>query len=195
MRFPLKALALCALVATQGCAALEFLGGRCTQEQLTVTWPATITRGSTVTSVLLVSTLTPANVGQNQFDALRAALTQGALTKYNVTWGVDAFNVNGGFIAFTHATPLSDGETQQINSAFVGGGWGANEVTVAPVPAVSVRADNFTATSATGTITALDGSPLRLRIDVTTRNAAGETIRLTGEAGFHYEKVTKTCVS
>jgi hypothetical protein len=58
-----------------------------------------------------------------------------------------------------------------------------------------VRADNFTGTSATGTITALDGSPLRLRIDVTTRNAAGETIRLTGEAGFHYEKVTKTCVS
>ena len=195
MRFPLKALALCALVATQGCAALEFLGGRCTQEQLTVTWPATITRGITVTSVLLVSTLTPANVGQNQFDALRAALTQGALTKYNVTWGVDAFNVNGGFIAFTHATPLSVGETQQINTAFNGGGWGANAVSAAPVAAVSVRADNFTATSATGTLTALNGSPLRLRIDVTTSNAAGETIRLTGEAGFHYDKVTKTCVS
>lgn len=195
MRFPLRALALFALVATQGCAALEFLGGRCTQEQLTVTWPATITRGSAVTNVLLVSTLTRANVGQNQFNALRAALTQGDPTKYSVTWGVDAFNVNGGFIAFTHATPLSDGKTQQINTAFNGGGWAATALSAAPVAAVSVRADNFTATSAAGTITALDGSPLRLRIDVTTSNAAGETIRLTGEAGFHYDKVTKTCVS
>ncbi len=195
MRFPLRALVLSALIATQGCVALEALGGRCTQEQLTVTWPATITRGSTVTSVLLVSTLTPANVDQNQFDALRAALTQGDPTNYNVTWGVDAFNVNGGFIAFTHGTPLNTGESVQINAAFNGGGWGANQVSVAPVPAISVRADNFTATGASGTITALDGSPLRLRIDVTTTNSAGETIRLTGEAGFHYDKVTKTCVS
>ena len=195
MRFPLRALALSALITTQGCATVEFLGGRCTQEQLSVTWQATITRGSTVTNVLLVSTLTPANVGQNQFDALRAALTQGDQTRYNVTWGVDAFNVNGGFIAFTHGTPLSIGETQQVTTAFNGGGWGANAVATAPAPAVSVRADNFTATSATGTITALNVSPVRLRIDVTTSNAAGETIRLTGEAGFHYDKVTKPCVT
>ena len=193
MRFPLRALVLSALIATQGCYAVEALGGRCTQEQLTVTWPTTITRGNTVTSVLLVSTLTPSNVDKNQFDALRAALTQGDPTNYNVTWGVDAFNVNGGFIAFTHATPLSAGQSVQINAAFNGGGWGANQVSVAPVPAISVRADNFTATGASGTITALDASPLRLRIDVTTTNAAGETIRLTGEAGFHYDKVTKPC--
>lgn len=195
MRFSPKILALCALLGSQGCAALEFLGGRCTQEQLTVTWPATITRGSTVTNVLLVSTLTPGNVDQNQFDALRAALTQGDQTKYNVTWGVDAFNVNGGFIAFTFGTPLVTGETLEIKAAFTGGGWGANAVAAAPVPAVSVRADNFTSTAAFGTITALASSPLRLRIDVTTTNAAGESIRITGEAGFHYDKVTKTCVS
>src|ERR1044071_1326915 len=136
MRLPLRALVLSALIATQGCYAVEALGGRCTQEQLTVTWPTTITRGNTVTSVLLVSTLTPSNVDKNQFDALRAALTQGDPTKYNVTWGVDAFNVNGGFIAFTHATPLSAGQSVQINAAFNGGGWGANQVSVAPVPAI-----------------------------------------------------------
>jgi hypothetical protein len=58
---------------------------------------------------------------------------------------------------------------------------------------VAVRAENFNATSATGSIVVVSTSPLRLRIDVTTQNAAGETIRLTGDAGFSYNKAFENC--
>lgn len=197
MRAPPKALALAALVTTQGCAgigALEALGGSCTQEQLVVTWQAAITRGTSLSTTLLVATLTPDNISQTEFNTLRQALTEGGPGTYNVTWTVPAFNVNGGHITFRHGAPLPSGETQQVGTTFTGEGWSAQPATPILPPAVSLTADNFTATSATGSITVLASSPLRLRIDVTTRNAAGETIRLTGDPGFAYQKVTKTCV-
>ena len=198
MRFPQTILALSALAAVQGCLgsalALEAIAPKCTQEQIVVTWPITITRGSSVTSPLLTTTLTQTNIDRAQFDALRQTLTEGGgSSPYNVTWTMPAFNVNGGYIAFTHAAPLATGESQQVSVAFSGGGWGARPATPAFPPAVSVRADNFVATSASGSITALATSPLRLRIDITTANAAGETIRLTGDAGFSYSKVQALC--
>ncbi|HEX6574863.1 MAG TPA: hypothetical protein VF042_07805 [Gemmatimonadaceae bacterium] len=190
-------IALIPLMAAQGCShigALEALGGKCTQEQLTVTWPATITRGSSTTGALLVHTLTPSNVNQAQFNQLRQALVQGGdPLAYNVTWTVSAFETNGGYISFTHQAPLTSGASQQITSTFNGAGWGAAPFQPAPW-AVSMRADNFTATSATGTITALNSAPLRLRIDVTAQNNTGESIRVTGDAGFNYAKVTKPCI-
>jgi len=198
MRFPQTALALSALLGVQGCLkatlALEAIAPKCTQEQIVVTWPITITRGSSVTSPLLTTTLTQTNIDRTQFDALKQTLTEGGgAGTYNVTWTIPAFDVNGGYIALTHAAPLAGGETQQVSVAFAGGGWGARPVTSAVPPAVSVRADNFVATSASGSITVLAASPLRLRIDITTANAAGETIRLTGEAGFSYHKVQALC--
>ncbi len=194
MRFLSKALALTALITTQGCVVLESLGGSCTQEQITVTWHATITRGTSVTTPLLVTTITPQNIDPSQFQILRQTLTSGGGSgTYNVMWTVSAFEVNGGYIAFTHAAPLASGETQQVASAFAGGGWGAQSIAAATPPAISVRADNFTATSASGSISVIDSSPLRLRIDVTTSNASGETLRLAGEPGFSYAKVTKSC--
>ena len=197
MRYPAKLLGLSLLLATQACygiGALEALGGSCEQEQLVTTWHVTITRGGTVTSPLLTNTLTPSNIDQAQFNTLRSLLVDGARPgTYNVTWSLPAFNVNGGHISFTHAMPLSQGETQQVNATFSGGGWAA-QAGAALTPAVSVRADNFTATSASGSITVLSTAPLRLQIDVTTRSASGETIRLTGDTGFAYQKVTKTCV-
>jgi hypothetical protein len=36
-------------------------------------------------------------------------------------------------------------------------------------------------------------TPLRLKIDVTTRNAANQSMSLTGEAQFEYEKVHSNC--
>jgi hypothetical protein len=196
MRFPANTLTLAAVVALQGCYAFEALGGRCLQEQLTVTFPVTITRGSTTTSTLLTTTITPSNLDQTRFARLRQSLVEGTDTElFTVTWMVPAFDINGGMIAFTHTAPLSSGETQQVTGAFDGGGWGADPAARAILPAISVRADNFTATKASGSITVLNTAPLRLRIDVTTLNDAGETIRITGEAGFHYDKVTKPCIS
>ena len=198
MRFPQTILALSALAGVQGCLgaarALEAIAPKCTQEQIVVTWPITITRGSSVTSPLLTATLTQTNIDRTQFDALRQSLIEGGQTgTYNVVWTIPAFNVNGGYISLTHTAPLATGETQQVGVAFSGGGWGAQHVAAANLPGISVRADNFVATSATGSITALAGAPLRLRIDITTANAAGETIRLTGDAGFSYHKVVALC--
>jgi hypothetical protein len=193
MRFKQAVLALSAVSAMQGCVTLESLGPSCMQEQLIVTWPVTITRGASATSPLLTTTLTPSNVDRAQFDALRQVLVEGTATAHNVTWTIPAFDVNGGYIALSHAAPLASGETQQVSAAFEGGGWGAQPTTAAAPPAVAVRANNFIATSATGSITALASSPLRLHIDITTANANGETIRLTGDVGFHYDKVKALC--
>src|SRR5215212_915597 len=101
MRIANKFLALSALVITQGCyealGRLEGLGGSCPQEQLGVTFPVTITRGSSVTSPLITKTMIPGGeIGQSQFDLLRQALVDGGTGSYNVTWAVPAFDTNGG---------------------------------------------------------------------------------------------------
>ena len=192
-----RLLALFTLLATGGCrhiGALEALGGRCEQEQLVATWHVTITRGSVVSSPLLTTTLTPDNINRAEFNALRSALVDGSLAQYNVTWTLPAFGVNGGHISLRHGVPLTAGETQQVGATFTGGGWGAQPAGAALPPAVSVNAGNFTATSASGSFTVLSAAPARLSVDVTVRDAGGETIRLTGEPGFAYQKVTKPCV-
>ena len=196
MRYAAKTLSLSALLATQACyglGALEALGGSCPQEQLVVTFPVTITRGGLVTSTLITRTMTPSSIDQTQFNALRQALVDGGTASYNVTWTVPAFDANGS-ISFMHPVPIPVGETRQVSAVFSGGGWGAQPATLAATPAISLRADSFTATSVSGTMTALNSAPVRLGIDVTTTNATGETIRVTGEAGFAYQKVTTTCI-
>jgi hypothetical protein len=89
--------------------------------------------------------------------------------------------------------PLTQGEVVPVELAFDGGGWGATDIPRATAAAVAVRAQNFNATSATGTMTVLSASPLRVAIDVTARSASGETMRLLGQAGFAYQVVTKIC--
>ena len=194
MRLATKLLAIPLALTLQAYWAVESLGGRCPQEQLVVTWPITITRGASTTSPLLTATLTPDKISQSQFDMLRKALTQDvAPNSANVVWTVP-LATNGGFISFAHAAPITEGTANQVTSVFTGGGWSAAPFTQSPW-AVSINADNFVATTATGTITALDTNPVRLRIDVTANNAAGETMRLTGEAGFQYDVVSASCVT
>ena len=198
MRYPRIGFALSVVIATQGClkaaVALEAIAPKCTQEQIVVTWPITMTRGSAVTTTLLTRTLTQNNIARAQFDALRQTLVDGGGTgTYNVTWTIPAFDVNGGYISLSHSAPLTSGETQQVGVVFSGGGWEAQPVTGAVQPAVAVRASNFVATAASGLLTAITGTPLRLAVDITTTNAAGETIRLGGEAGFSYHKVQALC--
>ena len=198
MRLSQTVLALSALAGTQGCLkaaiALEAIAPKCPQEQLVVTWPISITRGNVVSTTLLTTTTTQTNIDRAQFDALKQALIDGSGTRsYSVTWTVPAFEVNGGYIALSHLAPIATGETQAVNLAFSGGGWGARPVTGSVAPAISLRADNFVATSASGSINVLATAPLRLGIDITTTNAAGETIRVAGDAGFAYHKVQALC--
>jgi hypothetical protein len=144
--------------------------------------------------VKLTGTVSPDKIDKTQFKTLKAGQIYGnAQSAANIIWTVPAFNVNGGYIAFLHRAPLSAGDTHPVNLAFDGGGWGVWSDTRALPPVVAVRAENFNATSATGSIVVVSTSPLRLRIDVTTQNAAGETIRLTGDAGFSYNKAFENC--
>lgn len=192
------AVALIAVLSTQGCLALaragEAIAPKCLQEQIVVTWPMTTIRGGVTTSTLRTTTLTQNNIDRTQFDALRETLTgTGTSAMYNVTWSVPSFDVNGGYVAFTHTVPFSAGETRPVSAAFSGGGWGAQPTSTQIPTAIALRADNFVATSSTGSIIALAAAPLRLKVDVTTASAAGETIRVTGEVGFSYHKVTALC--
>lgn len=187
-------MAAAAAVLFQACDAVDFLTDNCDSESITVTWPAVITRGGFTTNVTLIGTVAPGNIDQSQFNLLRQLIITGnADLTTNVVWTVPAFNVNGGYIAFQHAAPLSTGQTVPVNFAFDGGGWGIVTSPRPLDPIVAVRAENFSATSATGSITAVTGAPLKLRIDVTARNAAGEEMRLTGDATFEYRKVSSNC--
>ena len=177
-----------------GCTTTDFLTDNCTSEFVRVSWPATITRGTSTTSVTLFGSVTPGNIDPTQFELFRDVVATG--TRSNLTtivWTVPAFEVNGGYIAFTHTLPLSAGQSDGINFAWDGGGWGAAPASRAIPGAVAVRADNFSADAATGTITAVSTSPLVLDIDVTVRNAVNQTMRLTGKAQFEHESVRSSC--
>lgn len=194
MRFAKTPLLLTAALAINGCATIDFLTDNCRSEFVAVSWPATITRGGTSTLVTLTGSVAPGNIDTDKFNILKEVLATGGRELITtVIWSVPAFDTNGGFIALMHPAPLATNQTEAVNLAFDGGGWGVVEGNRPLAPVISVRADNFLATSATGSITAIAGTPLRLRIDVTARNAAGETIRVTGDAQFRYEEVRSNC--
>lgn len=191
-----SSLLIAVAVLPAGCASVNLLTDNCTAESILVSWPTTITRGSASTIVTLTGAVSPGNLDASRFNVLRQLLISGgAAASASVVWTVPAFEVNGGYIALMHKAPLTSGETEPVNLAFDGGGWGVvSSRPDQPFPAViAVRADNFVATSASGSITAIDGLPLRLRIDVTAKNASNESMRLTGEAQFRYERVRTNC--
>lgn len=194
MRLAKTPLLVAAALAINGCATIDFLTDNCRSEFVAVSWPATITRGGASTLVTLTGSVAPGNIDAGEFAIIKEVLaTGGRELLTTVIWSVPAFDTNGGFIALMHPAPLATNQTEPVNLAFDGGGWGVVEGNRPFAPVISVRADNFLATSATGSITAVTGTPLRLRIDVTARNAAGETIRLTGDAQFRYEVVRSNC--
>jgi|SRR5687768_13455264 len=179
---------------SSGCASLQLLTDRCTSETILVSWPATITRGSSSTNLLLTGAVSPGNLDASRFNMLKQALITGAPGLVtSVVWTVPAFEVNGGYVALMHRAPLPSGDAEPVNVAFDGGGWGFSSTGRALPAAIAVRAENFNASSATGSITAISGTPLRLRIDVTTTSASNETMRLAGEAQFRLEEVTSNC--
>jgi len=182
-------------VLSVGCSSVQLLTDNCTAESILVSWPATVTRGSASSTVTLTGAVSPGNLDAARFSALRQLLiTGGAAGSASVVWTVPAFEVNGGYVAFMHRAPLASGQTEPVNLAFDGGGWGVvSSRPDSPFPAtIAVRAENFVATSASGSITAVEGLPLRLRIDVTARNA-NESMRLTGDAQFKYEQARTSC--
>jgi hypothetical protein len=104
-----------------------------------------------------------------------------------------AFQTNGGGIAIALQAPLRAGDVLAVNNAFNGGGWGTISLPAGVNVQVSVRADNFVATSASGSIQILTVAPLRLRIDIETKDVANSTIRIRGDASFNYVRERVTC--
>ena len=177
-----------------GCTTIDFLTDNCESEFVRVSWPATITRGTTATNVTLFGSVSPGNIDPTQFELFRDVVTTGTRTSLTtILWTVPAFEINGGYIAFTHTVPLAVGASDGVNFAWDGGGWGAAPAARAIPAAIAVRADNFNASTASGTITAIGTTPLRLDIDVTVRNATNQTMRLTGEAQFEHESLRSSC--
>lgn len=195
MRAKRPVIALTAAALTiNGCATIDFLTDNCRTEWVAVDWPVSITRNGTTTTVTLKGTVAPGNIDQSDFNILKEVLaTGGRELVTNVIWSVPAFETNGGFIALMHPAPMAAGQSLPVELAFDGGGWGIPEGPRPFAPVLSVRADNFIATSATGSITAITSIPLKLRVDVTARSASGETIRIVGDAVFSYHVERDRC--
>ena len=188
------AIAVSAPLILGSCQTVDFLTDRCDTEFIRVTWPAAITRGGNTTNVTLFQSVSESNIDAEDFRLLRDVLINGNTNRSaTVLWSVPAFDINGGYIGLTHSAPLAATASQEVNFAFDGGGWGATTASRVIQPAIAIRADNFNATAASGTITAVNASPLRLNIDVTARDALNQTMRIMGEAQFQYEKVDSSC--
>ena len=85
------------------------------------------------------------------------------------------------------------GEVIPVASSFQGGGWGRLDLPENVRVQVSVRAENFVATSASGALEVLGVAPLRVRMDLAVKNDANETMRLRGEAGFKFVRERVPC--
>ncbi len=154
---------------------------------------ATIERNDTPQNENLTGVVAFTNV-PDQFAALRAILTEDPTQQtHGVVWTMPAFHTNGGGIAIALQAPLRAGEVLAVNSAFNGGGWGTTSLPAGVRAQASVRADNFVATSASGSIQILGVAPLRLRMDIETKDAANSTIRISGDASFKYVRERVTC--
>lgn len=155
--------------------------------------PAMIERDGTPQNEALSGVVAFTNV-PDQFAALRAVLTEDPTQQtYGVVWTMPAFQINGGGIAIALQAPLQAGDVLAVNSAFNGGGWGTISLPAGVRAQVSVRADNFIATTASGSIQILVVAPLRLRIDIETRDTANSTIRIRGDASFKFVRERVPC--
>ena len=184
------------MMSLASCSTFEFLTGRCDEEFIDVSWPATVERNGTTVTMQLSNRVSEGNVGTEVFNGLKETLITGGGPERllrAVTWGVPAFSVNGGFIALSHTAPRSTGNAEPLEFAFDGGGWGLQSARPTLEPAISVRVDDFVARSATGSITTVRGLPLTLRVDASVSDAGGESIRIRGDAVFSFRRQTSSC--
>lgn len=167
----------------------------CNVEHLDVSWPLTVERGGTTTTERAGATLTQATVDRELFDSLSNALVKGRAVEAAIVWSVPAFDTDPGGIALLHSGQLAAGTVMRVGGVLDGGAWG----TMPPVPRdsalVVVEAGRFTSRSASGTITVLETKPVALRLDLTTTDSSGESMRLRGDARFSVRRERERCSS
>ncbi len=180
------------------CAALSFINCgapfRCFDERIEVSLPATIVRGAMQESAELFDAAGSGNVGEEVFNSLKSVLVENASAQnFSFVWSVPAFNTNGGAIAVALKAPLTAGEILQITSSFQGGGWGRFDLPSGVRAQLSLRAENFAATSASGTIQILQVAPLVLRLEVTATDTGNAKIQIRGNASFRFIREQAPC--
>lgn len=161
----------------------------CTEEGVVVEMPATVSVGvGEFTQPLeLEGKLSEDNVDPGVFGRIRRIASDagdetGAFVFTLTPRGGNP--VGAEFLSLALRVPLREGAVASVGTAFQGGGWGL--VTLAPGEdaAASLRVGGAYARSFAGTVTVLDASPLRLRVDVRAVAATGETLRVRGDAAF-----------
>jgi hypothetical protein len=158
-----------------------------------VAWPATIERGGVVTSERLWATTTPTNVTPDVFETLTGTLVRGRASAPAVLWSVPAFNTDPGGIAVAHKAALSRGEVLRVAGVLDTAGWGVAPPAATAGAQARVEAGEFVSTDVSGTIAVMETEPVALRLDLTARDSAGETIRVRGEARFGRRRERGRC--
>ena len=184
-----RALALAAVLSLPLAACGGPLDTSCTEESIRVDFPATagIGVGEFIRPMEMAGTLGEDNVDAPVFRRLwriasDAGDESGAFV-FTLTPRTGSAVV-AEFLSLALRVPLRQGAVATVDAAFEGGGWGL--VTLAPGEdaAASMRVNGAYARSFTGTVTVLDASPLRLRVDLGATTATGEILRVRGDAAF-----------
>jgi hypothetical protein len=182
-------LAAVGLVAA-GCG---FPLGRCEHERIEVRGMTTVERAGQTSTDEVFAVFAPGNNPEHYPTVKRFLIDAAPRAGDAVVWTVPAFRVNGAHIALLLSGPLGVGDRVPVVAAFEGGGWGTSTASGDAAASVSVRADDFVASSASGTVDVLGVAPLRLRLDVTARSAAGATIGIRGELQFSLVRESGPC--
>jgi hypothetical protein len=166
----------------------------CEAERIDVTMPATITRGGSPAAVTLVGQVSPSNVGVPAFATLRAVLTGDVASQTDgVIWTVPAFDPDQGWVVVAIDAPVAAGDVLTVGSTYGGAGWGVFDLPGGTRLAAGIRAGEFAAVEVSGTAEVLEVSPLRLRLDLTGRDAADAVVRVQGDASFRYQSGPPSC--
>jgi hypothetical protein len=185
-----RALLVALTLAATGCG---FPLGPCEQERIEVRGTTAVQRAGQSSTDDVFGAFAPGNNPEHYPAVKRFLIDAPPRAGEAVVWSVPAFRVNGGYIAVLLSGPLRAGDQVPVVGAFEGGGWGTSTASREASATVSVRADDFVASSASGTIEVLGVAPLRLRLDVTAGSAAGAAMRIRGEVRFSLLRENVPC--
>lgn len=165
------------------------LDNTCVDQSVVVEMPATasVGPGQFTQPLVLAGTLAEDNVDPAVFTRIRriaADAEEGSGAFVFTMEPRGSSGVGAEFLSIALRLPLRDGDVVDVSTAFQGGGWGLVTLAANEDAAASLRVAGAYARSFAGTVTVLEASPLRLRMDLRATAAGGETLRVRGDAAF-----------
>lgn len=165
------------------------LDNSCVDRSVVVEMPGTVGvgLGQFTQPLVLAGTLAEDNVEPAVFTRIRriAADAEEGSGAFVFTLEPRGGSASGAeFLSLALRVPLRDGDVVDVSTAFQGGGWGLVTLAANEKAAASLRVAGAYARSFAGTVTVLDASPLRLRVDLRATAVNGETLRVRGDAAF-----------